>query len=611
MTIASAGISVADPNVTGIALIAGGLRHGLRFSSVQLPIAIRTRIYNPINCAYTENTLSASVTLDMVVTADTLSSVSNGTVQMQSGAPSVTISNLSLTATGNTTIDSLLSSLLNQFHGVISDAIEDQLSSFLPELEEAFLNPLLAQTFSFSGQGYGFDVNVISGIDGQSINATALTQTGYAQVFPSSAAPPGVDRGSLFRPIGPAGFDSATEPLTYAINDNLINNGLWALWYGASFELEDVLGLPGVRMGIRPWLPPVIMPGSTEDQSVLGLGDLQVALMLTLAEGTVPGVAGEVAVDAFVSQYLTGALRYSAATRQLQLMGDPAESESFVQVVFVSLDGEPVRHPDQANAIRDYAETLISSATAMLMNDSLAVVALPPLTLDFTQALGGGTVTRIELSLQQVRDRPHGIFIDLRVEAESTALPGDAAWLSMNHPWTNDDLSEQGVPFLDGSVDYPQTDAEEGRSYQTTVGEYRERLDACNAAGTNAEGDECCLASWQEPLDYAWYCGGGRPVGCEQEGQSWLDNPMLDPVDFCCRLHDRNLFDPELAALSPLHACGFAMCLHEARASTADIFASMPNVERARANMYNRAAILCAGVLLAPVGDPEVGPGPL
>jgi hypothetical protein len=59
------------------------------------------------------------------------------------------------------------------------------------------------------------------------------------------------------------------------------------------------------------------------------------------------------------------------------------------------------------------------------------------------------------------------------------------------------------------------------------------------------------------------------------------------------------------------------MCLHKARASAADIFDLMPNVERARINMYNRAALLCSGpgaaldILAKPVGDPLIGSEPL
>jgi hypothetical protein len=614
ISISNAGITVGDPNVTSIDLLNGGLRNRLSFHSVQMPIDITARIYNPINCSYTEARYAAFVTLDMAVTVDTLSSVSNGTVRMQTQTPSVTVSNLAVSATGISAIDSLLSSLLDLFQTTISDAIQTELATALPAIADPLLNFLLAGTLSLSGEAYGYELNVVSGIDGQQITPSALTQTAYAQVYPPSAAPPGVDQGSILRPIGPADFAGASEPLTYALNDNLINQGLWALWYGGDLELENLFGLGGVTMRVGAGLPPVLMPGPTDELSTLALGDLQVSLGLTLAEGIVPGVSGELSVDAFVSQYVVGTFNYSAATGQLQLSPDLAQSQTYVQVDSTSLNGEPITDPEQAAAIRDYAERLISGATRMLLNDSLGAIPLPPLTLDFTQTLGGGTITAVELTLLQVRDAPDGIFLDFNVNAQSSPLCGPNDTLSANHRWDDADLMEQGVPYLDGSVDYPQCPSEpycpdKAQPYEVTVGEYQSQFAACEAAGTY-RGAAKCLTSWRLPLAYGWFCGGGRPVLDEDAGDSFWTTPILDPVDFCCKLHDLNLWDQERASTSPLNACGFAMCLHQAATSAPDIFRCMPNVARARISMYNQAAILCTsegGDTLAPVGDPYVG----
>jgi hypothetical protein len=610
VTTNAAGVTVASPSVTGIDLITNGLRHRLNFSSIHIPLVVRQRIYNPFNCNFSEVRFVASITFDMAVTATTTSTVANGTVTMSSGSPSVTISNVALSVTGNTTVDSLLSSLLDSIIGFASDDIEGLLVNALPELDEALLNPLLAQTLTLSGGGYGFDVNLVSRIDNQSITTAALTQTAFTQVFPSTAAPPGEDEGPILRPIASPGFDATTEPLTYAISDNTINSGLWAAWYGGTFVFDDAVGLPGVRMSFIPMLPPVLMPGSADDESVLGVGDLFVALELDLAPGTIPGVEGAVSVEGYVSQYLRGTLGYSDARRQqLRLDVDPDAAETVIEFITAAIDGAPIKDAVVSAAILDYADRLIEAATQMLLNDSLAAVSVPPLRIDFADALGGGTVTAMELTLQQIRDVPDGILIDFRVDAEGQQPARDSDWLSMNHRWSPSDLVQQGVPNH-VSVDYPESDPVENEadhSYRTTVAEYRNNLDDCNAAG-EYEGKKRCLPTWKEPLDYGWYCGAGRPLDGVDAG--WLSNPKLDPVDFCCRLHDRNLFDQKLGAASPLNACGFAMCLHKARASAPDIFDLMPNVERARVNMYNRAALLCAGGTLAPVGDPEIGQEP-
>lgn len=611
VSVGDAGISVADPNVTGIDLMTDSLRHRIRLSTIHIPIVVRQRVFgfacNPTQLAE----LNASVSFDAAIVVTTNSSAANGAVVMTSGSPTVTISNESLSLTNNATIDSLLSSLIGLFRGIASNTIENILVDVLPELDEALLNPLLAHTLTLSGGGYGYDVNLISRIDDQSITPTALTQTAFTQVFPSTAMPPGEDEGPIVRPIASPGFNTTTEPLTYAISDNAINSGLWAIWYGGTFVVDDAIGLPGVRMSFIPMLPPVIMPGTTDDESVLGVGDLFVALELNLAPGTIPGVEGAVSVEGYVSQTLRGTLGYSDARRdQLRLNVNPDATESAIEFIAAALDGAPIEDDALSAAVLAYAESLIDGATQMLLSDSLAAVSVPPLRIDFSDALGSGTVTAMELMLQQIRDVPDGILIDFRVEAEGMRPPRNSEWLSMNHRWTNIDLLLQRIPYIGGILAYPDVDPDPTRneannSYRTTVGEYRDNLDDCDAAG-EYDGKKRCLPRWEAPLNYGWYCGAGRPV------EGFLGNPILDPVDQCCRLHDRNIFDPVLDALSPVNACGFAMCLHMARTSVSDIFNLMPNVERARIKMYNRAAVLCRtiGPPLAQIGDPEIGPEP-
>ncbi len=614
ITIGNTGISVADPNVTSVDLITDGLRHRLAFGSVQMPIDITARVYNPLTCGYTEARYAAFVTLDMTATVDTLSSVQNGTVRMQTQAPTVSISNLAVTATGVTAIDSLLSSLLSLFESTIRDAIETEMEAALPAIVDPVLNQLLAGTVSLSGEAYGYELHAVSGIDGQAIDPSALTQSAFAQIYPSTAAPPGADEGSLARPIGPAVFSDASEPLTYALNDNLVNQGLWALWYGGYLDLDDLFGLGGVTMRTRAGLPPVLMPGPTDDLSTLGLGELEITLEVSLPEGLVSGVTGELSVDAFVSQYVVGTFHYSAATGQLELSPELGQSESYVQIDSTSVNGEPITDPEQATAVEDYAENLIRGATRMLLNDSLGAIPLPPLTLDFSETVGGGTVTAVELTLLEVRDGADAIFLGFRVNAQSSPRCGPSDTLSSNHRWDDAVLIDQGVPYLDGSIDYPVCPSEpycpdKARPYEVTVGQYQSQFAACEAAGTY-RGAAKCLTSWRLPLAYGWFCGGGRPVLDEDAGDSFWTAPILDPVDFCCKLHDLNLWDQDKNATSPLNACGFAMCLHQAATSSADIFRCMPNVARARVSMYNQAAILCTsegGDTLAPVGDPHVG----
>jgi hypothetical protein len=157
-------------------------------------------------------------------------------------------------------------------------------------------------------------------------------------------------------------------------------------------------------------------------------------------------------------------------------------------------------------------------------------------------------------------------------------------------------------------------------SARTEVNAYVDRRDACTSDGRNAAGSAYCLTDWEAPLKYGWYCGKDRPLDRENPDGSLIRGTAmkameLDPVDYCCRLHDKNLFDdrefPLLGkpnSLSPINACGFVMCLASARAWPRDPATYFPQVERARQKMYNWSKALCPGI--QPPNPPRATLGP-
>jgi hypothetical protein len=81
-------------------------------------------------------------------------------------------------------------------------------------------------------------------------------------------------------------------------------------------------------------------------------------------------------------------------------------------------------------------------------------------------------------------------------------------------------------------------------------------------------------------------------------------NPVLDPVDYCCVLHDQLVWHdsppntgpeswPALIESQARNACGAAMCFGQASYQPADTAALLPDVERARRRMYEMAMLGC------------------
>jgi hypothetical protein len=315
-------------------------------------------------------------------------------------------------------------------------------------------------------------------------------------------------------------------------------------------------------------------------------------------------VSGQVEVEAYASYLLEGTIHYDGATKDLRLRAAPEDRQIHVHIRSISDGTDDIADAEQREQIAAYAERLIKGAIAALADETLVSALLPPLRFRFAEPLGGGTVAALTLEVTGLTRTADHIVIDIALAAEEPPNSRLDGYLTLNNPWTLQDLQDLNIPdrfwFNTPHTEDPRSDAVPARS--TTVLDYqRTTRPSCDRAGD--EGDKkVCLPQWKFPLDYGWYCGAGRPV------RGFLDNPMLDPVDYCCRLHDRNLFDPSLQSISPHNACGFVMCLSEATGFPADITERLPDVERARRQMYNKAAILCGVEVQPELPAPEIVP---
>ena len=159
--------------------------------------------------------------------------------------------------------------------------------------------------------------------------------------------------------------------------------------------------------------------------------------------------------------------------------------------------------------------------------------------------------------------------------------------LTLNNPFTASDLS-----YLDigAGLNY------HGAPFTTWKNDYEKRRLECEGyAGQEINGEPICLSSKDalfdcsagQILEYGYYCGGGRPA----QG-FWLKEP-LDGVDYCCYIHDLNVWGP--SSTSRINACGAAMCLYKATQYPADAVATFPEVENARQCIYDWARRWCGG----------------
>lgn len=603
LSVAAAGTTVTGPHVQALTLQSGNIRETLSFERVTVPLRLiqTTRIGIPLT-GCTSATIPFSATLSASLTSDSTSVAAvdgNGRINVTMPSVAVQLADVQLTLTGVSSIDSILSSLLSLMTGYVETTIEDLIRAEVPPLLEDFLNTPLTASTTISGGPFNTTLNAIAGIDGIQVNPAATTETAYTQIHPASTGTPYPALGAIARPTAAANLATNPGPVTYAIDDNLTNQGLWALWHSGAMEIPDVIGFPGATLHVSALLPPVLMPGAQPDGVVFGIGDLKVTLTVDQLPGTPPPILGEVQVEAYASLVLDGRIEYDNGTRALHLQAAPDQRRTHMHVTRLASGTDDITDAAVRAEIETYAAQLISRAITQLADDTLVSIVLPPLRFQLDEPAAGGTVDALTMQVTALARTADHLVIDLSLQAEEPPdAPLDGA-LTLNEPWTQLDLFDRNIPpdYWSSTTHVEDPNATLVPARTTTVFDYRRTTrPQCDTAGNSPSGDPICLPQWQFPLNYGWYCGAGRPV------VGFTENPILDPVDYCCLLHDRQIWAevPDLKT-DPIghadgqarNACGVVMCLSQASGYPADIASRLPDVERARRQMYNKASIMC------------------
>lgn len=258
-------------------------------------------------------------------------------------------------------LDEIVNLVLGLFQSQIEGLLEDTLRTQLPPVIEGFLSGFeLAAGFDIPAP-LGLHLNLASGLDYIDFDGPMGWGNGelglYTQIFPDSRASqiPSGSPGTIRRrpaasdPVGPGtNFDSSQYTFGLGLEDDVLNQVLWGVWYGGGLELDlaEILALAGgynldgVTLQISAKLPPVIMPGSGSNQIYIGLGDAYVDATVNLSAllGVEDPNAPPLHVGMYLSTLLGGFLDLNPATNELLVALDP-DPEIWVQVVQIDDEG--------------------------------------------------------------------------------------------------------------------------------------------------------------------------------------------------------------------------------------------------------------------------------
>jgi len=322
-------------------------------------------------------------------------------------------------------------SILQLFDNLIGNGLVSQLNSFHlgPTVD---LPPPIAVTLDAS-----------SAFDHASAGASGVDLGIAAQLSPHArgASIPPDARGAIRRD-GTAPSDVAEGyAFGVAVKDDLVNELLWATWYGGGFDLPDLraeaqsLGFPVESLSVQAKLPPVVQPGASPDVAEIGLGDVLVHATVDFAKLLGSHQSHLVTVDFYVSALLDGRFGFAPPGR---LRFDVDSTRVATQIVSAS-------DAAKAEAMRSSLEKLFANVAQAVVDRVLGGLGVPAFDLGALAAAGLPPGTLLGLG-NGVIDRP---------TADDTRLAADVAVYAAKDTLGVDASSCSGValppnPYADG-----------------------------------------------------------------------------------------------------------------------------------------------------------------
>lgn len=282
-------------------------------------------------------------------------------------------------------VEGILEDVVDANLGVIAgDIIQDGLTQLTQVVPIQFPDPI-NKTLNVAGDWTSIGVN-----------PSAITMELGQYIFPSAVGTP------YAASVGAINGNVATRalvghpgaPLTYGLNDDGINQMLWALWYGGGLELHGLqayaatlpdigVDLNGVTLDISGLLPPVIMRSTDPNQLIMSLGDVHVSGSVDLDQNaTLPG-SGVVSFDAYASLLTDGRTGFDITRNTLSLRLGDVGNRFYLQVSSLDLNGSPLTAGEQSRAVEKYLRSVVRSLLRQLVRGMSERVELPQFKIDF------------------------------------------------------------------------------------------------------------------------------------------------------------------------------------------------------------------------------------
>lgn len=357
-------INVSGPWINYMKAIDGGMELSMTVSDFDFPIYAYGAL---IVCAGISGVGPAEIGLNGWVGLSNADVDATLDIEVVNGQPQVELSSLNVQTSGlyvdldcgifdflcDLVTDIVVPLVEDQLVDAISDALRDTLSDTMEDLLSGFI---LDNGFDIP-EPINMTLNVASALDLAEFQGSFNDEPGYGaiglgtQLYPSTQGDMIANdaRGSLKRESSMPIFSRTDYNFGIGLKDEMVNQVLWAMWYGGGLSFENLMETVGqlssggeqdfsdvVSLSFNAELPPVLMPGRSGYEVDIGLGDVWIEAQIDIAgllgsEPSEDGV-GVLNIGAYLSTIVGGSIDIDPTTNQLQLLVND-DYRAYIEVV--------------------------------------------------------------------------------------------------------------------------------------------------------------------------------------------------------------------------------------------------------------------------------------
>ncbi len=283
-------------------------------------------------------------------------------VGLSGNSPSITLSSLEIATTGlsvevdcpdgsQALCDWLVNTFVTLLTTTIEDALEDAIAEQLPPIIDDFLSGFAFDSSFAIPAPLSMQVQLASGFDRIAFCGPTVSGLSKPSECPATGPNPGYGQLGLFAQVYPSTrgtniavsasgaikksgalptFANSGYQCGLGLKDDLLNQALWAVWYGGGLDLDvsavsEIIGTShdGVLLSLFFETPPVIMPGRDGWELQVGVGDVYIEATVDLGAVLGGTSSGSLNLALYLSAVVGGSIDVNGGELILTLETEP------------------------------------------------------------------------------------------------------------------------------------------------------------------------------------------------------------------------------------------------------------------------------------------------